>query len=377
MEKNSSTLKTKSLTSFFSNKYVIVLGFILVAILRFYYCCQTTINTGDTLRHISWGLVINKHGYSAINQNLIAFYPQLKFVAWNHLPFNYPILALVFDQIVTYIYPSLFCIKFALTIIEFFNTLLVKKLTNNWLLSFAYWASPISIWWVSHEGQFEPLQNIFIFLVLLFFANNSRKNLAYLILGLGIQVKLTAMFLLPYFLLKEEKEIKTLIKRGLFFLLAFIPTLSLFFITNPFQLILQSLALRFNPYFFNFFDKDMSLWLPNWMIFSNQITTYGLLAILIAYRFPKPERLVEIITPLIFLVFLKTVSQAQPWYLITLYPFLLTLDNLKLRNSLWLGCFLLDIFSIGQIIFGPFGYTVPNYYKALNNDAFMRLDSLF
>lgn len=63
--------------------------------------------------------------------------------------------------------------------------------------------------------------------------------------------------------------------------------------------------------------------------------------------------------------------------LITLYPFLLTLDNLKLRNSLWLGCFLLDIFSIGQIIFGPFGYTVPNYYKALNNDAFMRLDSLF
>ncbi|MFY9222627.1 MAG: hypothetical protein WAQ98_08155, partial [Blastocatellia bacterium] len=231
MDKNSSALETKSLISFFSNKYVVILAFVLIGLLRFYYCCQTTINTGDTLRHISWGLIINEHGYLAINQNLVAFYPQLKFVAWNHLPFNYPILALVFDQIVTYIYPSLFCIKLVLTIVEFFNTLLVKKLTNNWLLTFFYWASPISIWWVSHEGQFEPLQNIFIFLALLFFANSSRKNLAYLILGLGVQAKLTAIFLLPYFLLKEEIEIKTLIKRGLFFSLAFIPTIALFIVT--------------------------------------------------------------------------------------------------------------------------------------------------
>lgn len=363
------------LVSFGHDNWIFLLAFACIAGLRLYHCLQLTSNTGDAVRHLCWGLIVNQHGYAAIGQSLVDFSDKLDFVVWKNLPYNYPVVTLAFDQLCALVSPTVFFVKLMLTLLELSNSLLIYRLTRQRLLAFVYWASPVSIWWVSHEGQFEPLQSAFVLLALLLFSRGGRKTLAWLVLGLGVQVKLSAIFLLP-FLFGRSGSLRAALRGGAAFCLAFVPSLLLLWVVNPFGLLSHSLALQYNPYYFNFFDGGMFAWNPSWLIASNQVTSYGFLAILIWAGATGRRRWIELMPAIGFILFLKTIPNAQFWYLLALPPFLLTITDVRLRNGLFLALPLLDIRALMQVVIGPFGWAMPGYYDRFTEGVFTNVGSL-
>ena len=81
---------------------------------------------------------------------------------------------------------------------------MIGRFTGQRWLGAIYWASPASIWWVSHEGQFKPLQSLFLIAAIL--ALKHHRTLAFLLLALAIQVKLLAILMLPWFLVQVWRE---------------------------------------------------------------------------------------------------------------------------------------------------------------------------
>ena len=53
-----------------------------VACLRLYYCACLPVNTGDVLRHLAWGCVVNESGYAAADRSLADNRPAAGWVAW-------------------------------------------------------------------------------------------------------------------------------------------------------------------------------------------------------------------------------------------------------------------------------------------------------
>ena len=368
----------RSMSGVARHRYLFPAVLAVIAVFRIHQCVQLPVNTADVVRHICWGVIVNEHGYGAIDKSLMHFSVNLEHVSWSRLPYNYPILSLLFDQTCALLDPSIFEMKLMLTIIEFINALLVLKITRSRSLAILYWASPISIWWASHEGQFEPLQNLFVLLSLLVYRREDRRSLAYLLLGLGVQVKVTAIFLLPYYLLKEQNVPQTVRRCG-FFLLAFLPTLPTLLIANPIELMRHSAALRYNPYFFNVFDRDIFLWNPLWLIVINQLVTYGLLAALVGYGVWKKsrERWIELLPLILYLLFVKFATNAQFWYMIPVLPFALTISDTRLRNFIFKASPLLDVRSSIQLVYGPFGWTTRWAHGNFSHGAFTDIRDLF
>ncbi len=356
VETRKTTILAGLVADFGGPQMILPVALIGIAVLRVQFCFQTLASTGDAVRHICWGSIVNHQGYSVIGRPLAELAPGLKHVCWSDLPYNYPILSLLFDQLCAAIYPGVVTVKLLLTAIELINTYLVLKLTRSRLLSALYWASPLSIWWVSHEGQFEPLQSLFILLALILFSRKKYCNSAYLVLGLGIQVKLTAVFLLPYFVLSED-DVRHVVKRAVWFALAFVPSVLVFLVANPISLMLQSTALHYNPYHFNVLNTEWFGWNPLWLIISNQVASYGLLLTLVGYAFWRRNRrsLAEALPLVLYLVFVKSLANAQFWYMLTVIPLVLTISEERFRNTLFFLTPLLDIRSLAQIFVGPFG----------------------
>ncbi len=327
------------------------------------------------MRHICWGIIVNQHGYEAISKSLVAYVPNFSFVSWSGLPFNYPIITLLFDQFMAWLAPSIFAMKVALTIIELANASLIYKYTQSRLLATLYWISPISIWWVSREGQFEPLQSLFIILALILFKREKWRNFAWATLALGIQVKLTAVFLLPYFIAEEPKVFK-LAQRFVFFGLALFPTVALSLIANPLSLIMQSFALKYNPYYWNIFHSSIFSWNPTVLIAMNQITSYYLLFSLLIYMCIHKNCWHETVPTLLFLFFLKTSQNAQFWYLLSLPPFLLTISNYRVQLFCLLLLPIMDTRSCTQIFLGPWGNIVAYDYSFLKDGSLSNIMSV-
>jgi len=202
---------------------IYALLFLLIGILRFNHCNLLPINTGDTIRHVWQALLVNQYGLSTAGKPLTEILPQLSWISWSHQPYNYPIIALLFFSFIVWLSPTLFFCKIALTALEAINSYFVYKLSCQRFLSLLYWASPLSIWWVSREGQFEPLQNFFVFLALL--SLRAHKHYSVILLALAIQAKVTAIFLLPLFLVEIKKSNQPdLLKALLLFVIGFTPT---------------------------------------------------------------------------------------------------------------------------------------------------------
>ena len=162
-----------------------------VTCLRLYYCTCLPVNTGDVTRHLAWGCVINQSGYAAADRPLADKHPAAKRIVWSHLPFSYPVVSLLFDQLTAALWASIFWMKLTLTLLEALTAFLIYRYTGERALALLYWASPLSVWWCSHEGQIEPLQNALAVGSLL--ALHGRGFAAGGLLALATQAKLTAI----------------------------------------------------------------------------------------------------------------------------------------------------------------------------------------
>lgn len=326
---------------------------VLVALVRLRFCAQVPANTGDLPRHLVYGLVVLDQGLAGASVPLREVSRTFAGLAWSNLPYNYPPVALGFFTLVSAISPTLFFAKLSLTLVEAVNAWLVHRITGQKWAALVYWALPGSIWWVSKEGQFEPVQTLLIFLGLL--ALERRPALAFAALALGIQAKVTAIFLLPLFVYRVwQQGPKKLPIAGVGLLAGFLP-MALVSLAYPVfkQVTSYSTAIRFNPYYWNPTLERLTQWVPDWVVGFNAIATYAALGALgvLLIRTRKPEFL----APAGFLAITKIHLTVQFWYFNTLPSFLLPIRTKHMALVL-LALPLLDVYSLAQVVAGPFGY---------------------
>ena len=335
--------------------------FAFVGLLRVCYCFQLPVNTGDVLRHARYGLLVTELGPSVANKPLTAINPDFERVSWAARSFNYPVVTLIFDVVVMFIFPTIFSLKLALTLLEALSAFLVYRHTGEKWLALIYWASPVSIWWTSHEGQFEALQSVFIIGAL--YLLQKRKNTAWILLFLAIQVKVFAICLVPFFFLSDEDSRPLWKPRNLGLLLAgFAPSIAGAFFYSPLSILRSSL--RYNPYHWNIFGKFF-LWNPGWLVAADEISTYAAVALLCILMWRTRSR-VQYVAPLWFLLLCKVLRNVQFWYMVTLSALLLPLEERRIRFWAFLLVPLLDVSSLIQIVSGPFGFQVGDYYAGMS-----------
>jgi hypothetical protein len=356
---------TSFLNGLSTKRGLFILLFGSVACLRLCYCFQLPVNTGDIPRHLFSGLYVAKMGLPAAGHALADLNPALRGVAWAGLPYNYPVVTLLFFTVIAKLWPTLFFVKLALTLIEAVNTALIWKFSNQRWLALLYWASPVSVWWVSHEGQFEPLQTLFACagLVLL----KDRKCLAGALLALAIQVKFTAIFFLPYFVLTVWQDNRKGLPAALAaFCLGFAPTLiAAGYYPVLAQIFSTAKSQAYNPYYWNIFKHDAFGWNPGWLVLFDQCASYGMLLAIGALALRR-KGIKGYGAALCFIIFCKFSPLCQFWYFGLFVPFLLPIEDR--RQRLWLAALapLLDLYSPAEMFGGPFGFTMAHYYDGLS-----------
>jgi hypothetical protein len=364
---------------------------VIVALIRFRFCISLPIQTGDITRHLHYGILVNQLGLEAAGLPLNHFGEAYNRVAWAFLPYNYPAITLFFFVLITKIHSSIFLAKILLTSIEAANAIQVYILSRDRLLALIYWASPLSIWWVSGEAQFEPLQSLFLLLALCL--KSSNRALSFLILALAIQVKVSAILLLPFFMIDTWiSEPKRSVNCLQAFLIGFVPTLLAQLYYPSFMQVLPTLEVSpdYNPYAWNF---SRAGWNPSWMVICNGVFTYGVLFLILLFAlrnehvklFVRKQRLriiAEIsifgiapyIAPFLFVLACKFLKYFQFWYFTLFLSFILPIRSRFQRYCFFIFHPLLDLYGAIQVFVGPLYVNDSAYYSGIS--VFQKLELL-
>lgn len=170
-----------------------------VSLLRLHECLLPPARSGDLYRHLYTGIMVREEGWKAAALPLTSWSPDLAQLApWSDHAYNYPPLALGFFVALSLVSPSVLAAKLLLTLCEAANAWLVFTLVRSRWVALAYWALPLSVCWVSREGQFEPLQNLLLLFGLRLMQQGRPAGF-----GAGVAaclVKLSAALLVPYWL---------------------------------------------------------------------------------------------------------------------------------------------------------------------------------
>jgi hypothetical protein len=344
------------------NARFVALGVVVfaVATLRLHECGVLPTETGDIVRNVLYGVAAHADGIAVAAEPLTHLYPQWTGVAWARFPYNYPPVALAFFTLVASISPSVFAAKLALTLIEAINACLIGRLTRSVTLAVLYWASPLSIWWVSREGQFEPLQAMVVLLAIA--AATSRPFVGGFSLALGVSTKVTAGALAPW-LARETWSLGTRSRwsaaSGVALGLAPLVAAQWLYggVTNVAR---YSALLAYNPYYWNPLADRFTGNAPIFVA-ANEIASYGLLGILIALAIRSRDRLAYV-APIAFVAFCKLHGNVEFWYWLMLPAFLVPIPERRWRFALIALCPLIDLHAIVELVAGPIG---PNRFAGL------------
>jgi hypothetical protein len=216
---------------------------------------------------------------------------------------------------------------------------------------------------VGVSGQFEPLQSLFALAALYLLPRAPMA--AFALLALAIQVKVSAALLFVFMfstVLSDRRKLGAALT-GL--TLGAIPSaVALLYYPAITQVFRYSSPDLSNPYYWNITAREFFPLNPLWLNVANQASSYGLL-VLLSWLAARSRRSVQYFAPLAFLVLCKLRMNAQGWYMLLLPPFLLPIENRAWRFWLITLTPLLDVCPCAEILFGPFGYTVGDYYTSL------------
>lgn len=342
--------------------------FVAATIYRLYLCLQPPITSTDLLRNIGFGKEFWKYGLTIYNYSPRHFVGTPYAQYWPHQHFIYPALAMLFFALVSKIWPALFFGKLVLTAIEGLNAFLIWKISGDRLLALLYYISPASLWWFSREGQYEPLLVLFGLLAL--YLLSRRPQWAYLNLALAIQTKYTPGFLLPYFLRKKIGW-----REGLFFIIGFIPSI-LFTLRGEYIFRIFTpgyMPTNCNSYAWNISNVEKLCGTPFWLVVANALLTYSMLILCLVLAIrrilsppvlsvaegSKGYRVFEYLGLALILVFLKSITWAQFWYIPTIPLFALTIEEPRERRLFFSLC-LFEMAALHNLLIAPFGWVNPS-----------------
>jgi hypothetical protein len=289
-------------------------AYVLILLGRLYLTTRPPINSTDLLRYVGFGKEFWTYGLTIYDYTPRQFGETPYSNIWPDLQFIYPALAVFFFAGLAGIWPSLFFARLALTLLELANAVLVTRLTGDRWYGLLYFLNPVSIWWISHEGQYESLVAFFTLLALLHLAR--RTSWSYGWLGLAIQAKYWPGLLLPFFFAQERRS------RALTILvLSFLPSLLfVLFSAYIFHIVgSDSMAENCNPFLWNVTDDTKSCWTPMWHLLVYAAATYGILLVVLAglgQDWRRPERWPDYLAVLLFVLYYKSINWAAAWYLV-------------------------------------------------------------
>jgi len=335
--------------------WAMVLGFALIGSVRLWLCAVPPAETTDVLRNLGYGAAFWRHGLAVYDMRP----RELTDAAWHELwpghTYDYPVVTLLFFAVLARLGAGVAAAKVALTLIELTNALLILRLTRSRALATLYWASPASLYWVSREGQFEPLA-VFAILVMLDALARSRMATAGAWLAIAIQTKLFPIVLAPLLFARDVTA-----RAGVGFVAALAPSLAALaagpYLGRMFEA--GYWPSGFNPFAWNAIATGPFDWMPRPLIAWEAVLSYALLAASIGALIHALGRrsLVDAAGALpvtMFMVALKSMGWGQFWYLLLVPALALPVRSRPLRTILFVLA-AAEGRALSALLLGPIG----------------------
>jgi hypothetical protein len=291
-------------------------GIGLIVRLRLVFGSATT--SQDLIRSILSGRAVWEKGLATAGRPLLETFPTATLengVPWGQNPYNYPPVAVAFFTLIAALGGGPLLAKLLLTLCDAVSSVLIGRITKRPWLGAAFWMSPISMWWSSHEGQFEGLQTA---LGLGAVAAMGTPFLCGVLFALAVQTKMTALALGPYFAFEMYKR-KGLTKFTTGSALGLIPTVA-FSVVYPVipNIFKYSSEFRWNPYFWNTSDRSQT-WSGSAFLgrIVPQIVSY-LLLIGVLFMMVRTRNALAATPALIYVAAMKFHVVFPGWYFLTL-----------------------------------------------------------
>ena len=300
--------------------------FVLAALgglaVRAAFTFQKLRSTMDLNRGVVTGRAVWEHGPAAAGRPLIETFPWAHVyhgIPWSQMPYNYPPVSVGFFTFVAALGGGTILAKALLGVSDAACAWLIGRLTGRRIYGLLFWLSPVTMWWTSHEGQFETLQSL---LGLSALATVQWPLTCGVLIALAVQTKMTAAALLPFFLwtMFRRRRLTRFVAGGV---LGTLPTaaLSLLYPLIP-NIFRYSVQLSWNPYYWNPTDPHHN-WSADWIL--GRVLPQILIALLVGWLgyLAWRKRLLPAASAAIgYAVFMKFYTQIPPWYLASL-PILL------------------------------------------------------
>ncbi len=284
-----------------------------VGIIRLLLCIQLPNASSDLLRNMLWGLHLNCGGIACAAKPLVALDPTLADLPFAENPYNYPPVAMAFFCGCAALRPCLLLPKLVLTVIEAVNALLLARIAGRKWIGVLYWAAPLSIWAASREGQFEPIQNLFVLLSVAAFRRH--PALAFGLAGLAAQTKVLGGAILIYMIWEILRTWPRFVPACFAALaVSFLPCLvAQIHYPSIQQIATYTTEVRQNPVYWIFSDASLhGVYRPTWVAYSQAIS-WALLGLMVwEHRGGLPAW--NFLPAAAAIVYFKTTTNFMPWY---------------------------------------------------------------
>jgi hypothetical protein len=334
--------------------------FIAVLALRILFCTQPPLDTTDLFRHLGFTshFYENPQGFYYLKPEY--FSGELWALNWPETVYIYPPLTLLFFSFFGKLGIGFFWVKLALTFCDVLTTILIGKSTS-WVASMLIFAAPASIWYTSHEGQYECLTNLLVVLSILF-ARLGKWKCAGAFFMLALQTKQLAIFIFPYLIF--EALIRPSRQRVSAFFgmihglnIIFLVFLPFYYWRHDLWLLpLKGQIANCNPFFWPVVWNQTSMishFGEHPQIFWNSVVTMLPLCLiaLLLIQGNFWRKLPQVLPLVGFYSLLKSLSWAMYWYMNMVPGFALAISRYKLTMILILitNCFVCkDMISIAR-----------------------------
>jgi len=170
----------------------------LTFLLRLIFCTLAPDDSSDLYRHLGF----TSHFW----ENPAAFYwlkpeqfsSEFWSQFWSEQGYIYPPVALLYFSFFGTLGIGLFWVKLTLTLCDLASAILIGRV-SSWWAGLLVFSAPVSVWYTSHEGQYESLVSLLLVLTIL-----SMRNARWIVAGglflLALQTKQLAILLAPYLL---------------------------------------------------------------------------------------------------------------------------------------------------------------------------------
>jgi len=301
-------------------------AFLITLVIRLYYCGQAPEDTSDLYRHLGFA--------SHFFENPRAFYwlipsqfpNEFWSQFWTEIGYIYPPLALLFFAFFGSLGAGLFWVKLSLTLFDLGSAFLIARATS-WWAGLLVFSAPVTVWYTSHEGQYESMVTFLVVLAVLF-ARNGRWFWTGVAFMLALQTKQLALLIAPYLLYEifRRRHLdprKAVVGFLIGFLGAFLPFAPFYCWRHDLWLLpLQNQGNLLNPFYWPLlWRKEVMAHFEDVshlrIVWNEVVTTMPLiLLMLFITRGSWLRRIPQAFPSITFWVMIKSLAWVMNWYLI-------------------------------------------------------------